>query len=209
PGVTAVQYKEEAQKRLAGLKLPDGYYYEWAGQSRYLQSAMEKLRIIIPLTLVILFVLIYLAFGNLLYTSMIFFTLPLALAGGVYYLAWLHLNFSIAVVVGFIALLGVAAETSIVMVVYLDEALRERKAGESFKDVVINGAALRLRPKLMTVFAILGGLVPILYIKGVGSEVMQAIAIPMIGGMVSSAALTLLVIPALFYAIKKKREVKR
>ncbi len=203
PQVTAQRYKEEAEKLLANLKLPDGYYYEWAGQSQYLQSAMEKLRIIIPLTLVILFVLIYLAFGNLLYTSMIFFTLPLALAGGVYYLAWLHLNFSIAVVVGFIALLGVAAETSIVMVVYLDEALKNRKPHEDFRDVVINGAALRLRPKLMTVFAILGGLVPILYIKGVGSEVMQAIAIPMIGGMVSSAVLTLLVIPALFYILRK------
>ena len=200
--VTPKEYKDEAQKILQDIKLPTGYYYEWAGQSEYLESAMKKLQIIIPLTLIILFFLIYLAFKDMLYTTIIFFTLPLALAGGIYFIEYLHLNISVAIIVGFIALLGVAAETSIVMIVYLDEALKNRKDSESLKDIIINGAVLRLRPKLMTVFAILGGLVPILYIDGVGHEVMKAIAVPMIGGMISSALLTLLVIPAIFYSVK-------
>jgi Cu(I)/Ag(I) efflux system membrane protein CusA/SilA len=202
--VTPKEYKDEAQKILKELKLPIGYYYEWAGQSEYLESAMKKLQIIIPLTLVILFFLIYLAFKDVLYTAIIFFTLPLALAGGIYFIEYLHLNISVAIIVGFIALLGVAAETSIVMIVYLDEALKNKKEHESLIDAIVNGAVLRLRPKLMTVFAILGGLVPILYIDGVGHEVMKAIAVPMIGGMISSALLTLLVIPAIFYTLKRR-----
>jgi Cu(I)/Ag(I) efflux system membrane protein CusA/SilA len=207
-GVSANEYKDKADKLLKSIQLPAGYYYEWAGQSEYLESAMKTLTYIIPFTLVIIFILIYFALNNMLYTSIIFFTLPIALAGGVWGVYFANINISVAVIVGFIALLGIAAETSIVMMVYLDEAFAELKGKtETFtKDhirrTVINGAALRLRPKLMTVFAILGGLVPILYIEGVGNEVMRAIATPMIGGMVTSAFLTLLVIPALFYIIK-------
>ncbi|MDC0932840.1 CusA/CzcA family heavy metal efflux RND transporter [Arcobacteraceae bacterium] len=209
-GVSPKEYKDEANELLKSVKLPTGYYYEWAGQSEYLESAMNTLIYIIPFTLVIVFILIYFALKNMLYTSIIFFTLPIALAGGVWGVYFAHINISVAVIVGFIALLGIAAETSIVMMVYLDEAFVElqRKTKiftkEQIKDTVINGAALRLRPKLMTVFAILGGLIPILYIDGVGSEVMRAIATPMIGGMVTSAVLTLLVIPSLFYIIKLK-----
>ena len=208
--VSPQEYKDEANKLLSSIKLPDGYYYEWAGQSEYLESAMKTLVYIIPFTLVIVFILIYFALKNMLYTSIIFFTLPLALAGGVWGVYFAHINISVAVIVGFIALLGIAAETSIVMMVYLDEAfveLQKKRTAftqEQIKETVINGAALRLRPKLMTVFAILGGLIPILYIDGVGNEVMRAIATPMIGGMVTSAVLTLLVIPSLFYIIKLK-----
>ncbi|WP_419770504.1 MAG: efflux RND transporter permease subunit [Candidatus Marinarcus sp.] len=214
--ISAKQYKDEAKKLLEEVNLPTGYYMEWAGQSEYLESAMQRLMYIIPLTFVIIFLLIYFALRNITYTIIIFFTLPFALTGGIFYLEYLNFNISIAVIVGFLALLGVAAETSIVMLVYLHEAMKELKD----KCVEINdthifhaiykGAVLRLRPKLMTLFAILGGLIPIMYINGVGSEVMQRIAAPMIGGMVSSAFLTLIIIPAVFYilAIKLKGNIQ-
>ena len=214
-GISAKQYKDEAKALLAQVNLPTGYYFEWAGQSEYLESAMERLLYIIPLTFVIIFILIYFALRNITYTVIIFFTLPFALTGGIFYLDFLNFNISIAVIVGFLALLGVAAETSIVMLVYLHEAMHElnEKCIEPNKThifhAIYKGAVLRLRPKLMTLFAILGGLIPIMYIDGVGSEVMQRIAAPMIGGMVSSAFLTLIVIPSIFYilAIKKKGEM--
>ncbi|MFA9372756.1 MAG: efflux RND transporter permease subunit [Poseidonibacter sp.] len=209
--ISAKQYKDEAKELLKDIKLPTGYYYEWAGQSEYLESAMQRLMYIIPLTFVIIFILIYFALKNIIYTMIIFFTLPFALTGGIFYLDFLGFNISIAVIVGFLALLGVAAETSIVMIVYLHEAMLELKEkcekpeSSHIFNAIYKGAVLRLRPKLMTLFAILGGLIPIMYIDGVGSEVMQRIAAPMIGGMVSSAFLTLIVIPSIFYilAIKK------
>ncbi|MDY3205871.1 MAG: CusA/CzcA family heavy metal efflux RND transporter, partial [Arcobacter sp.] len=210
-GFSAKQYKDEANKILKEIKLPDGYYFEWAGQSEYLESAMKKLTYIIPITFMIIFILIYLALKNLTYTFVIFFTLPFALTGGIFYLEYLNFNISIAVIVGFLALLGVAAETSIVMLVYLDEAIKEfyeRKeefTNNNIVETIYKGAVLRLRPKLMTLFSILGGLIPIMYINGVGSEVMQRIAAPMIGGMVSSTFLTLIIIPAIFYIIILKR----
>jgi Cu(I)/Ag(I) efflux system membrane protein CusA/SilA len=210
-GFSAKQYKDEANKILKEIKLPDGYYFEWAGQSEYLESAMKKLTYIIPITFMIIFILIYLALKNLTYTFVIFFTLPFALTGGIFYLEYLNFNISIAVIVGFLALLGVAAETSIVMLVYLDEAIKEfYKNKEDFTnnnivETIYKGAVLRLRPKLMTLFSILGGLIPIMYINGVGSEVMQRIAAPMIVGMVSSTFLTLIIIPAIFYIIILKR----
>lgn len=211
-GISAKQYKDEVKALLAKVKLPTGFYTEWAGQSEYLESAMERLTYIIPLTFVIIFILIYFALRNITYTAIIFFTLPFALTGGIFYLEFLNFNISIAVIVGFLALLGIAAETSIVMIVYLHEAMLElkEKCIELEKThifhAIYKGAVLRLRPKLMTLFAILGGLIPIMYIDGVGSEVMQRIAAPMIGGMISSAFLTLIVIPSIFYilAIKQK-----
>lgn len=214
-GISAKQYKDEAKAFLSDIKLPEGFYFEWAGQSEYLESAMQRLIYIIPLTFIIIFILIYLALRNMTYTVIIFFTLPFALTGGIFYLEFLNFNISIAVIVGFLALLGVAAETSIVMMVYLHEAMREliKKSQTPSKqeifDSIYKGAVLRLRPKLMTLFAIMGGLIPIMYIDGVGSEVMQRIAAPMIGGMISSAFLTLIVIPSVFYilAIKKKSAI--
>ncbi|MGB3751410.1 MAG: CusA/CzcA family heavy metal efflux RND transporter, partial [Arcobacteraceae bacterium] len=211
-GISAKQYKDEAKILLDKIKLPTGYYMEWAGQSEYLESAMQRLMYIIPLTFVIIFILIYFALKNITYTAIIFFTLPFALTGGIFYLEFLNFNISIAVIVGFLALLGVAAETSIVMLVYLHEAMLDLKnkctdpEKEHIFHAIYKGAVLRLRPKLMTLFAILGGLIPIMYIDGVGSEVMQRIAAPMIGGMVSSAFLTLIVIPSIFFilAIKQK-----
>jgi Cu(I)/Ag(I) efflux system membrane protein CusA/SilA len=210
--ISAKQYKDEAQELLKQMSLPEGFYYEWAGQSQYLESAMQRLIYIIPLTFVVIFLLIYFALRNMTYTVIIFFTLPFALTGGIFYLEYLNFNISIAVIVGFLALLGVAAETSIVMLVYLHEAmleLKEKCINPEKKELfhaIYKGAVLRLRPKLMTLFAILGGLIPIMYIQGVGSEVMQRIAAPMIGGMISSAFLTLIIIPAVFYilAIKQK-----
>ena len=213
--VSSKQYKDESEILLKDLKLPSGFYYEWAGQSEYLESAMQRLIYIIPLTFVIIFALIFLALRNFTYTMIIFFTLPFALTGGIFYLEFLNFNMSIAVIVGFLALLGVAAETSIVMIVYLHEAIIElkEKAIKIEKIDVFNaiykGAVLRLRPKLMTLFAILGGLIPIMYINSVGSEVMQRIAAPMIGGMLSSAFLTLIIIPSIFYIIIMRQENKR
>ncbi len=209
-GVSSKEYKDQAVELLKDMKLPSGYYMEWAGQSQYLESAMQRLVYIIPLTFMIIFILIYFALKNLTYTMIIFFTLPFAIMGGVFYLEYLNFNISIAVIVGFLALLGVAAETSIVMLVYLHEAMVDLKkkcetyTKEHIAHAIYKGAVLRLRPKLMTLFAILGGLIPIMYINGVGSEVMQRIAAPMIGGMVTSAFLTLIIIPSIFYILEIK-----
>ncbi len=202
------QYKDDANKLLKDLKLPDGYYFEWSGQSEFLQQAMSKLSFIIPIVLMFIFILIYLALKNLKYTLIIFCTLPFALSGGVFYIEYLGFNISIAVIVGFMALLGVAAETSIVMMLYLDEAYKNIKEKRDYavKEAIYHGAVLRLRPKLMTLFAILGGLIPIMYINSIGSEVMQRVAAPMIGGMLSSTILTLIIIPAIFYLVILKKD---
>ena len=217
-GMSVVTYKEEAMKVLADLKMPTGYYFEWAGQSEYLASAMKKMRWIIPVVLLVIFVLIYFALGDMIPTLIVFFTLPFALVGGLFYIQMLDFNMSIAVIVGFLALLGIASETAIVMIVYLQESVNEMKSkvgsSFSFKDLdaaIYEGAVQRVRPKLMTVFAILAGLLPIMLNSGVGSEVMQRIAAPMIGGVVTSAILSLLLIPIFFELYEKhllKKELK-
>lgn len=201
PTTTAKEYKEVAKKLLADLNLPAGYYIEFAGESEYLESAMSKLLYIIPITILITFILIYLGLNSFSNALIVFLTIPFALVGGVIYVDYLDFNFSIAVIVGFLALVGVAVETAIVMIIYLEEAVNNLKthSKDDLKKAIYEGAVLRVRPKLMTVFAILGGLLPIMYINGVGSEVMQRIASPMIGGVISSSILTLLVIPALYY----------
>jgi Cu(I)/Ag(I) efflux system membrane protein CusA/SilA len=167
---------------------------------------------VVPLTLVIIFLLLYLNFGALTETLIVMLSLPFALVGGVWLIWWLGFNMSVAVAVGFIALAGVAAETGVVMLIYLDHALREVKAGREaagqaftkadLNRAIIIGAAERVRPKIMTVAAIMAGLLPILWSTGTGSEVMQRIAVPMIGGMVSSTVLTLIVIPAIYGLVK-------
>ncbi|OCL88446.1 Cation efflux system protein CusA [Aliarcobacter thereius] len=209
--VSIKQYKEEASKLLEDIELPSGYYYEWSGESELLEHATQKLSYIIPLVLVFIFILIYLALKNLKYSLIIFLTLPFALSGGMFYIDLLGYNVSIAVVVGFLALLGVAAETSIVMILYLDEAVKNMQDSDdnSLRNAIFSGAVLRLRPKLMTLFAILGGLIPIMYIDSIGSEIMQKIAAPMIGGMLSSAILTLFIIPAIFYIFMRNNQNKR
>lgn len=202
------QYKDDANELLKDIKLSDGYYFEWSGQSEFLQKAMDKLIFIIPIVLMFIFILIYMALKNIKYTLIIFLTLPFALSGGVFYIEYLGFNMSIAVIVGFMALLGVAAETSIVMMLYLDEAYKQIKEKTDFeiKNSIYHGAVLRLRPKLMTLFAILGGLIPIMYINSIGSEVMQRVAAPMIGGMISSTILTLIIIPSIFYLVILKKD---
>ena len=213
-GMSIVTYKAKAMEALKDLTLPEGYYIEWAGQSEYLESAMQKIKWIIPTVLLLILVLIYMALREIVPTLVVFFTLPFALVGGLIYLWILKFNMSIAVIVGFLALLGIAAETAIVMIVYLKESVENAKKsyGDTFNDThlkaaIDEGAVQRVRPKLMTVFAILAGLLPIMYTHGVGSEVMQRIAAPMIGGVVTSAVLSLFLIP-IFYMMYEKRNLK-
>lgn len=191
------EYKKAAQDVLQEIKLPKGYYYEFSGQSEYLEAAKNRFSYIVPIVVFIIFALIYFALKDVTNSLIVFLTLPFAVLGGLLYVDYLGFNFSVAVAVGFLALLGIAAETAIVMVIYLQEAIKDKKY--SLYEAVIEGSAGRLRPKLMTVFSILGGLLPIMYIDGVGSEVMQRIAAPMIGGIVTSAILTLFIIPILYY----------
>jgi len=214
-GVTAKEYVAQAQKFIDEINFEAGYYIEWAGQSQYLDSAMKKIVWIIPGVLLSILVLIYFALGKMTPTLIVFFTLPFALLGGLIYIDMLNFAMSIAVIVGFLALLGVAAETAIVMIVYLQESIDEAKEkfGVAFgvkelNGAIYEGAVQRVRPKLMTVFAILAGLAPIMYTHGIGSEVMQRIAAPMLGGIISSAILSLVIIPIAF-EIMAKRELKK
>ncbi|HZV21279.1 MAG TPA: efflux RND transporter permease subunit, partial [Hyphomicrobiales bacterium] len=210
-------YVADAQKAVAdNVRLPAGTRLEWSGQFEYMQRAIAKLKIVVPLTLLIILLLLYLNFGALTETLIVMLSLPFALVGGLWLMWWLGFNMSVAAAVGFIALAGVAAETGVVMLLYLDHALRELKAereasGEPFTKDDLNramtlGAVERVRPKMMTVAAIVAGLLPILWSTGTGSEVMQRIAVPMIGGMLSSTVLTLIVIPAI-YALAKGTEL--
>ena len=209
-------YVADAKAALAReVKFPPGVYPIWSGQYEYLERAQAKLAVVVPLTLLIIFVLLYLNFGHLAEAVIVMLSVPFALVGGLWLMYWLGYNFSVAAAVGFIALAGVAAETGVVMLIYLDNAYRahsERAAAEGRKidnaDInaaVIEGAVDRVRPKLMTVAAIMAGLLPIMWVTGAGSEIMQRIAVPMIGGMVSSTVLTLIVIPALYSLNKGAR----
>jgi Cu(I)/Ag(I) efflux system membrane protein CusA/SilA len=206
-------YVAEARQAVANeVKLPAGTYVQWSGQFEYLERAEARLKIVVPVTLLIIFLLLYLNFRRITETLIVMLSLPFALVGGVWLMWWLGFNLSVAVAVGFIALAGVAAETGVVMLIYLDQALEHLKAeraaqGRRFTradlyEAIMVGAVERVRPKMMTVVAIMAGLLPILWSTGTGSEVMQRIAVPMIGGMVSSTLLTLIVIPAIYGLIK-------
>ncbi|MFZ5465566.1 MAG: efflux RND transporter permease subunit [Pseudomonadota bacterium] len=212
-------YVRDAQKAVTeSVKFPPGYYVTWSGQFEYMQRAIEKMKIVVPVTLLIIFVLLYLNFKRLTETLIVMLSVPFALIGGVWLMWWLGYNLSVAVAVGFIALAGVAAETGVVMLIYLDSAWQEIKAqrvqaGQAptrhdLYDAVMEGAVERVRPKMMTVVAIMAGLLPIMWSSGTGSEVMSRIAAPMVGGMVSSTVLTLLVIPAI-YALVKEWQLRR
>jgi len=217
-GISATEYKKGAKKFIQQIKFAPGYYIQWAGQSEYLDSAMTRISWIVPAVLIAIFLLIYMALKKIIPTLIVFFTLPFALLGGLIYINILNFAMSIAVIVGFLALLGVAAETAIVMIIYLQESVDElkdaRKEKFNLKDLnlaIYEGAVQRVRPKLMTVFAILAGLTPIMYTHGVGSEVMQRIAAPMLGGIISSAILSLIIIPILYeiyikWKIQKEKE---
>jgi len=194
------------------VKFPPGFYAVWSGQFEFLQRAEARLQVVVPATLLLIFVLLYLNFRRMTETLIVMLSLPFSLVGGFWLVWWLGFNMSVAVAVGFIALAGVASETGVVMLIYLDHALKERQARcvaegraldrADLRAAIIEGAVERVRPKMMTVTAIMAGLLPILWSTGTGSEVMRRIAVPMIGGMVSSTFLTLLVIPALYALVK-------
>jgi len=211
-------YVEEAQRVVNDkVDLPAGYSIAWSGQYEYLVRAKERLQVVVPLTLVIIVLLLYLNFRNIIEVLIIMGTLPLALVGGYWLLYLLGYNMSVAVGVGFIALAGVAVEIGVVMLVYLNQAYRNKIMNkervhvptlDELKQTVIDGALLRVRPIMMTVAAIIAGLLPIMLGGGTGSEVMRRIAAPMVGGMVSATLLTLVVIPAIYY-LWKQYEIKR
>ena len=196
------------------LNLPAGYRLEWSGQFEALQRAAKKLRVVVPITLAIIFLLLFFNFRSVTESAIVMLSLPFALVGGVWLMWILDYNMSVAVAIGFIALAGVAAETGVVMLLYLDQAYHARREAALLRDradiddAVRDGAVLRLRPLLMTVTAIIGGLVPILWSQGTGADVMKRIAAPMVGGMVTSTLLTLVVIPAI-YSLWRERELAR
>jgi len=206
-------YVADAQKAVAAeVDFPPGYYATWSGQFEYLERAKARLKIVVPVTILIIFLLLYLNFRRITETLIVMLSVPFALVGGFWLMWWLGFNLSVAVVVGFIALAGVAAETGVVMLIYLDQALKELKGQREHErraftaadlyTAIMSGAVERVRPKMMTVAAIMAGLLPIMWSHGTGAEVMQRIAVPMIGGMVSSTLLTLIVIPAIYALVK-------
>jgi len=204
-------YVADAQAAVAAsITLPQGYSLGWSGQFEYLERAKQRLAIVVPLTLALIFLLLFLNFRRLTETLIVMLSLPFALVGGIWLMWFMGFNMSVAVAVGFIALAGVAAETGVIMLIYLDQALSEAKdrakgrplTQEELYAAIMVGAVDRVRPKMMTVVAIMAGLMPILWAHGTGSEIMQRIAVPMIGGMVSSTLLTLIVIPAVYAVIK-------
>ncbi|MBN8975970.1 MAG: efflux RND transporter permease subunit [Rhizobiales bacterium] len=206
-------YVADAQQAVkASIQFPPGYYVVWSGQYEYLERATARLKVVIPVTLLIIFLLLYLNFRSITETLIVMLSLPFALVGGLWLMWWLGFNLSVAVAVGFIALAGVAAETGVVMLIYLNHAFEEIKLQCTLKnrkvsrrdlyDAIMEGAVERVRPKMMTVVAIMAGLLPIMWSTGTGSEIMQRIAVPMIGGMISSTLLTLIVIPAIFGLVK-------
>jgi len=211
-------YVNEAQRAVREqVKMPAGYHVEWSGQFEYLQRAKARLQTVVPLTLFLIFILLYLNFHRLTETLIVMLSVPFALTGGLWLMYLMGYNMSVAVAVGFIALAGVAAETGVVMLIYLDQAFTtmvERRQLEGRRvtphdlyDAIMEGAVERVRPKMMTVSAIMAGLLPILWSTGTGSEVMQRIAVPMVGGMISSTLLTLIVIPVI-YALVKGRAIR-
>jgi Cu(I)/Ag(I) efflux system membrane protein CusA/SilA len=208
-------YVAEARRAVAAqVKFPPGYYATWSGQFEYMERAAERLKVVVPFTLLIIFLLLYLNFRRLTETLIVMLSVPFALVGGVWLMWWLGYNLSVAAAVGFIALAGVAAETGVVMLIYLDhawQAARERTGRPTAQDLyaaVMEGAVERVRPKMMTVTAIMAGLLPIMWSTGAGSEVMRRIAAPMVGGMISSTVLTLIVIPALYAVVKERQQLK-
>ncbi|MBF8291505.1 MAG: cation transporter [Steroidobacteraceae bacterium] len=212
-------YVADAQKAVReNVKFPPGYYVTWSGQFEYMERAKQKLKIVVPLTILVIFVLLYFNFRRLAETLIVMLSVPFALVGGIWLMYLLDYNLSVAVAVGFIALLGVAAEIGVVILIYIDHALETATAkrqaiggritSADLHESVIQGALMRVRPIMMTVAAIIGGLLPIMWGSGTGSEVMRRIAAPMVGGMVSVTILALVVIPAI-YAVVKEVAIRR
>jgi Cu(I)/Ag(I) efflux system membrane protein CusA/SilA len=198
-------YVRSAQEMVeAMVELPPGYTIQWSGQYEFMQRAQARLGLVVPATLLIIFVLLFLNFGRIGETLIVMGSLPFALVGGVLIMAFLGYNWSVATGVGFIALAGVSAETAVIMLLYLNHAWDDRvRAGRrdlaALYEAVMEGAVHRVRPKIMTVTAIIGGLLPILWGHGTGASVMKRIAAPMVGGMLSATVLTLVVIPVVYF----------
>jgi Cu(I)/Ag(I) efflux system membrane protein CusA/SilA len=189
--------------------LPAGYSVSWSGQFEYLERATARLKVVVPMTLLIIFVLLYLTFKRVDEAALIMATLPFALAGGIWLLWALGHKLSVASGVGFIALAGVSAEFGVIMLLYLKHAWEARLAkgtpGEAdLLDAIREGAVLRVRPKAMTVAVIVAGLVPVMVGSGTGSEVMQRIAAPMVGGMITAPLLSMFVVPAVFLLMRRR-----
>ncbi len=205
-GIDVGSYVKAAQAVVKEkIKIPPGYSLIWSGQYEYMIRAQKRLMIVVPMTLVIIFLLLYFNFQNITESLIVMLSVPFSLTGGIWLMYLLGYNMSVAVGVGFIALAGVAAETGVVMLIYLDIAYEKFKTryGKNFnrrhlKAAIEEGAALRVRPKMMTVVAIMAGLMPIMWSHGTGSQVMKRIAAPMVGGMVSATVLTLVVVPAIY-----------
>ena len=204
-GIDVGTYVERAKKIMQEkISLPQGYSLIWSGQFEYMERAQARLKLVIPFTLLIIFILLYLNFQNITESLIVMLSLPFSLVGGIWYIYYLDYNLSVAVVVGFIALAGLAAEIGVLVLVYIDhEFQRKMKTGSitnlhDLREVVFIGISERIRPILMAVSATFAGLLPIMWGSGTGSEVMQRIAAPMVGGMVSATLLTLIVIPAIY-----------
>ena len=199
-------YVKNAQQAVQEkIQMPAGYSLVWSGQYEYMVRAQKRLAIVVPMTLMIIFLLLYLTFKNVTESLIVMLSVPFALTGGIWLMYLLGYNMSIAVGVGFIALAGVAAETGVVMLIYLDIAYAKyrEKAGPAFsrrhlQEAIVEGAVMRVRPKMMTVVSTMVGLLPIMWSQGTGSEVMKRIAAPMVGGMISATILTLVVVPAIY-----------
>jgi hypothetical protein len=206
-------FVEEARATVARMvTLPPGYYIGWSGRWENQERARARLQIVIPIVLVIIFILLYFTYGSAVEAAHVLLAVPFALTGGVYLLWLLGYNFSVAVWVGFIALFGTAVQTGVVMVIYLEEAV-ERKQRElggtltraALRAAVMEGALLRLRPKLMTVSTVVAGLLPIMWSTSVGAEVMKPLATPVLGGMISSLIHVLIVTPVIFFSIRERQ----
>lgn len=212
-------YVAAAQKAVREqVKFPSGYYITWSGQFEFMQRAIEKLKVVLPITVLIVFVLLYLNFNRISETLMVMLSVPFSMIGGVWLMYWLDYNLSIAAAVGFIGLIGISAETGMVMLVYLDRTLEEIKAKraaagdqlncEDIYTAVVQGSVYRIRPVMMTVVGSTIGLLPVMLSNGTGSELMRRIAAPMVGGMISATVLTLIVIPAI-YGLVKERPIRQ
>jgi Cu(I)/Ag(I) efflux system membrane protein CusA/SilA len=205
-------FVEEARHIVADtVKLPQGSYIEWSGQYENETRARQRLYIVVPVVLAVIYILLYLTYHSLLEAAHVLLAVPFALSGGIYLLSALGYNFSVAVWVGFIALFGTAVQTAVVMVIYLEEAVvRQRQAHgghltrDTLMEAVTEGALLRLRPKVMTVSTIVASLLPIMWSHSTGAEVMKPLATPVLGGMVSSLAHVLLVTPVIFYWLRER-----
>ena len=196
------------------LSLPAGYTYQWSGEYEFELRARERLKLILPIVFLVIFMLLYMVFHSVTEATVLIFPTFYAMTGGLILQWLLNYNFSVAVWVGYIALFGIAVETGVVMVVYLHEALNRRLAAgtplkhEDIEAAVIEGAVQRLRPKLMTVCAVLASLIPILWKSGIGSDVMKPIAAPIVGGMITSTIHVLILVPV-FFALMKERALRR